>query len=280
MRQPDIKIVSYLAPNMFWFYSAVGEYFSRVLDVEIDIIQSQSDPLSDPLLLQDQIDIAFICGLPFIRYERVIPNQLQALAAPVMQCLRYQNRPVYFSDIIVNVDSSILTFNDLAGKTLCYNDPGSNSGYNLLLHRLIEAGHSNSFFGKAIQSGSHQRSINLVVEGIADCSAIDSTVLEQELRNSPELAHRLRVIESIGPYPMPPIVVAQHLGTDLIACLHSALLQPDTQMQSAMDKAQIQHYVAVESEDYGILATMYDTVVQAGYTTLSSRIFLPPIASR
>lgn len=264
MWSDKLRLVSYLAPNMFWFYSAVGEYFSRVLDIETDIVQSQIDPLSDPLLLQDRLDIAFICGLPFIRHHRVIPNQLQALAAPVMQCLRYQNRPAYFSDIIVNVDSCLMTFDDLAGKIWCYNDPGSNSGYSLLLHRLLQAGYPKSFFGKAIQSGSHQRSIHMVVEGIADCSAIDSTVLEQELRNSPELAHRLRAIESIGPYPIPPIVAAQHLGTDLINRLHLGLLQPDPEMQAAMDKAHIQRYVAVESEDYAVLAKMHDTVVQAG----------------
>ncbi|MBV9388056.1 MAG: PhnD/SsuA/transferrin family substrate-binding protein [Chroococcidiopsidaceae cyanobacterium CP_BM_ER_R8_30] len=265
MQQPDkLRLVSYLAPNMFWFYTAVRDYFNRVWDIETDIVQSQLDPLSDPLLLQDQLDVAFMCGLPFIGHYQVIPNQLQALVAPVMQCLRYQNRPVYFSDIIVNVDSRLTTFDDLAGKTLCYNDPGSNSGYNLLLHQLIQTGHSRSFFGKMIQSGSHQRSINLVVEGLADCSAIDSTVLEQELRDSPELAHRLRVIESIGPCPIPPIVAAQHLGSEFIDCLQSALLQPDMELRSAMDKAQIRHYVAVHSEDYAAIATIYNTVVQAG----------------
>lgn len=268
-RLHKLRLVSYLAPNMFWFYSAIGEYFSRALDVETDIMQSESDPLSDPLLLQDQLDVVFICGLPFIQHYRVIPNQLQALAAPVMQCLRYQNCPVYFSDIIVNADSSLQRFDDLVGKTLCYNDPGSNSGYNLLLYRLIQTGHPKHFFGKATQSASHQRSINLVAEGLADCSAIDSTVLEQELRNSPELAQRLRVIESIGPCPIPPIVVAQHLGAAFINCLQLALLQPDIELQSAMDKAQIRHYVAVQFEDYAAIAMMHDTVVQAGDVTLA-----------
>ncbi len=259
-RQGKLSLVSYLAPNMFRFYSAVGAYLSRVLEIEIEIVQGLDDPLKDPLLREGRLDIAFICGLPFIRHYRVAPNQLKAIVAPVMQAKRYQNHPVYFSDIIVATDSSFTTLNDLTGKSWCYNDPGSNSGYYLLLHRLIEAGETSNFLGKGMQSGSHQRSIQLVCEGIVDYAAIDSTVLEQELRNLPALANNLRVIESIGPCPMPPIVVAQHLGATLIESVQLALLNPDTQLRSLMDEAQIQRYVSVQSEDYQAIANIYDTV--------------------
>lgn len=269
MNRPDkLRLVSYLAPNMFGFYEAVGAYLSRVLSVETQLVQSQYDPLEDPMMLQDQVDIAFICGLPFARRHREVSSQLQALVAPVMQASRYQNRPVYFSDIIVNAESHLHKFDDLANKTLCYNDPGSNSGYNLVRQRLIQGRYPNSFFGKVIQSGSHQRSIRLVVEEQADCSAIDSTVLEQELRDFPALSPRLRVIESIGPCPMPPVVAAQRLGSGLIDSLQSVLGQPDTALQSAMERSHIQRYVPVQSEDYTQLATMYDTAIKAGYEAI------------
>ena len=270
-RLDKLRLVSYLAPNMFGFYEAVGAYLSRVLGIEAQLVQSQYDPLEDPMLLQDQLDIAFICGLPFARRHRVADYQLQALVAPVMQHQRYQNQPVYFSDIIVNADSNLSRFDDLVDQTFCYNDPGSNSGYNLLRQRLIQAGYPSDFFGKVIQSGSHQRSIQLIVDSIADCSAIDSTVLEQERRNSPELSNRLRVIESIGPCPMPPVVAAKHLGSEFIDRLHSALLQPDIQLQLAMSQVGIQHYVSVQSEDYIPLSLMYDAAVQAAYELISSR---------
>ncbi|HEY9633827.1 MAG TPA: PhnD/SsuA/transferrin family substrate-binding protein [Coleofasciculaceae cyanobacterium] len=267
--QPQkLRLVSYLAPNMFRFYEDVGAYLSRVLGVETQLVQSQYDPLQDPMLLQDQLDIAFICGLPFARYHRVTGSQLQALVAPTMQASRYQNRPVYFTDIIVNAESNLLSFDDLGGKTLCYNDLGSNSGYNLVRQRLMQGGYPNSFFGKVIESGSHQRSVQLVANGLADCSAIDSTVLEQELRISPNLSNHLRVIESIGPCPMPPVVAAKHLGSLWLDKLQSVLCQPDTQLRSAMAQAGIQGYVAVQSEDYEAIAIMYDAALQAGYETI------------
>ncbi|MBW4575824.1 MAG: PhnD/SsuA/transferrin family substrate-binding protein [Aphanothece sp. CMT-3BRIN-NPC111] len=271
MNKPEkLRLVSYLAPNMFWFYEAVAAYLGRVFNLETHILQSDYDPLEDLVLLEDKLDIAFICGLPFIRLSQIASNQLVAIVAPVMQASRYQNSPVYFSDIIVNADSGIKTFDDLAGKTLCYNDPGSNSGYNLLRQRLIESGHPSSFFGKVIQSGSHQRSIRMVIDKLADCSAIDSTVLEQELRDYPELSNHLQVIESIGPCPMPPVVAAERLGRAFINQLNSALLQPDTELQSAMNRAQIRRYVSVSSSNYVPIGIMYDTAIRSGYESIGT----------
>ncbi len=268
-RPNKLKLVSYLAPNMFGFYEAVGEYLSRALGIETQVVQSQYDPLEDPMMLQEQLDLAFICGLPFARRHRVVSSHLQALVAPVMQASRYQNRPVYFSDIIVNADSRLITFDDLVGKTLCYNDPGSNSGYNLLCQRLMQGGYPSNFFGTVLQSGSHQSSIRLIVEGLADCSAIDSTVLEQELYDAPELSNRLRVIESIGPCPMPPVVAAQRLGSVLLDELQSVLCRPDRELQAAMKRSRIQRYVAVNSENYAEIGMIYDAVVAAGYEIVS-----------
>ncbi|HEY9604441.1 MAG TPA: PhnD/SsuA/transferrin family substrate-binding protein [Allocoleopsis sp.] len=254
---------------MFEFYAAVEAYLHRVFNVETQLVQSQYDPLEDPMILSDRVDIAFICGLPFARRHQVASKQLQALVAPVMQHPRYKNRPIYFADIIVKQDSPFLRFDDLAGQTLCYNDLGSNSGYNLLRQRLIQGNYPSQFFGKAIQSGSHQQSIRLVIEELADCAAIDSTVIEQELRDFPELAHHLRVIESIGPCLMPPVVVAQRLGTALIQELQSALLHPDSELNAAMKRSHIQHYATVQSEEYAGLGDLYHKAIHAGYEAIS-----------
>jgi phosphonate transport system substrate-binding protein len=264
-----LTLVSYLAPNFFWFYKAVVASLGKVLQVEMQVIQSLLDPLEDPLLLQDQVDIAFICGLPFARYQRINAEQLEILVAPVMAEMRYQNRPVYFSDLIVQANSGFTTFEDLAGTTLCYNDLGSNSGFNLLRQRLIQSGLPKRFFGQAIPSGSHQRSIQWVAEGLADCAAIDSTVLEQELRDIPELTTRLRVLESIGPCPIPPIAVSQRLGSEVIHQLQAALLQPDTTLRTAMEKAHIKCFLAVGAKDYAPIAQTYEAALEKGYEKLA-----------
>ncbi|BAZ09964.1 ABC-type phosphate/phosphonate transport system periplasmic component-like protein [Calothrix sp. NIES-4071] len=255
-KQNYLQVVSYLAPNWFDFYQAVVAYLSRVLGIETQLHQGEYDPLEDPLLLQDQLDLAFICGLPLIRRWQLAPK-LQPLVAPVMISARYQQRPIYYSDVIVNANSDLVKFEDLAGKTFCYNDLGSNSGYNLLRYKLIQSGYSQSFFGETIQSGSHQNSIRWVVDGIADCAAIDSVVLEQERNNFPELSQQLRVVEALGPSPAPPLAYSWHLDKSLVEQIRLALLHPDTQLQAAMDKYRVKSFATVELEDYFGLARMY-----------------------
>ncbi|ODG99650.1 phosphate ABC transporter substrate-binding protein [Nostoc sp. KVJ20] len=252
-----LHITSYLAPNWFEFYQAIAAYLGRVLRVEFQLQQGEYDPLEDDLLFQDQIDLAFICGLPLIRYSQIVSNQFQTLVAPVMQSSRYSNCPVYYADVIVNANSNIKKFTDLAGKTFCYNDLGSNSGYNLLSHRLVQEKYPENFFSKTLQSGSHQRSIRWIVEGLADCAAIDSVVLEQELKDFPELSQHLRVVEVLGPSPMPPLVVAQRLGISLIQQMQLALLQPDAELQRVMKQFGVRRFAAVRLEDYQMLYQIY-----------------------
>ncbi|MBD2438115.1 PhnD/SsuA/transferrin family substrate-binding protein [Nostoc sp. FACHB-110] len=260
-----LRVVSYLAPNWFWFYEAILAYLSRVLDVQTQFHQSKSDPLEDPVLLTDQLDLAFICGLPLVRYAQVVVNPLQPLVAPVMEAPRYQNRPIYFTDVIVNAKSQLFSFADLANTTFCYNDPGSNSGYNLIQHRLLEGGHPKNFFAQTIQSGFHQRSIRWVVDGVADCAGIDSVVLAQELQNFPDLSQHLRVVEVIGPCPIPPLVAAQHLDKSLIQHMQAALIQPDRELKTAMKKVGVKRFATVNLSDYEAIATIYKSASQAGY---------------
>lgn len=259
---------SYLAPNFFWFYQAIATFLERSLDVNLEISQSQFDPLDDPSLVHDQIDVAFICGLPLIRYCQMNVGQIEAIAAPVIQAERYRNRPIYFSDVIVNATSSITTFEQLADRSFCYNDLGSNSGYNLVRNRLRQGQYSPDFFGRVIQSGSHQRSIQWVVEGKADCAAIDSTVLEQELRHSPQFTQSLRVVESLGPCPIPPIVAATRLGNEFLASLQYALLNPDPILKQHMQQAGIQRFAATHSKDYEAIAHLHEKAIRAGYAVI------------
>lgn len=261
-----LNAVSYLAPNWLDHYQAIVHSIGRVLHREIQLEASDLDPLED--LQNRHVDLAFICGLPFIRNCRIAEGQLKAIAAPVMQSDRYQNRPVYFSDMIVRTDSQFHCFSDLAGSTVCYNDPGSNSGYYLLRYRLLQEQSESRFFKQAVQSRSHQRSIRWVIEQKADCAAIDSTVLEQELRVFPKLAEQIRIVESSDPCPMPPIVVAQQLGEDLIDQIQTALLQPDAELKAAMAQMNVSRYAAVNTQDYEAIATIYDSVANSHFSQL------------
>jgi len=274
----SLTVVSYLSPNLFWFYEAIGEYLSRTFNILVQVKQSWADPFTD-LLQQTELDIAFVCGLPLIRACHAAPDRLLAIAAPVMQSGRYQDRPIYFSDVVVNADSSVTQFEQLAGKRFCFNDLGSNSGYNLMRHQLMQGRYSIPFFRKVMQSGSHQQSIQWIIEQKADCAAIDSVVLEQELqqfqkgqslagilKRSPDLS-QLRVIASLGPTPMPPIV-ASHRLEPILELLQLALLRPDAKLRSQMQQAGICRFTGVQTSDYEAIYQIYNQTHHSEYAVI------------
>jgi phosphonate transport system substrate-binding protein len=273
------KAVSYLSPNLFWFYKAIAEAFERQCKLTVELVEAKCDPLDDKLLQHDQWDIAFICGLPLIRHNRKAAKPLQLLAAPVMLGDRYENQPIYFADIVVNAASNLKRFEDLEGTRFCYNDRGSNSGYNLLRYRLLQHLHREEtfspasrgktfYFSNVQQSGSHQRSLQWIATGLTDCATIDSVVMETELRQFPELGKSLRIIESMRS-PMPPIAASSRLAPSLIEQLQNTLFNPDPDLAAAMTIAQVKRYAKVTGQDYEPIAVTFDAAMQFGYEAIA-----------
>jgi phosphonate transport system substrate-binding protein len=134
---------------------------------------------------------------------------------------RAEGRPVYFSEVIVPADSPARSVGDLASAEWTCNDSHSLSGYFAIMERLARIEGADPRFRF---SGSHLSSIDLVVAGAAEAAAIDSNVLLRELRRRPELAQRLRRIDSWGPRPMQPTIARASLAPDVRNAVAEALL--------------------------------------------------------
>lgn len=154
-----------------------------------------------------RIGVALICGLAYSLLHDQQPDQLLALAAPVVDDPRSDDAPVYFSEIVVPARSDARTLQDLSGRRFACNEEMSFSGYRALEHELRARGSTREFFGERVRTGSHGASLESILQGKADAAAIDSHVLLLARRRDPALAESLRVIESLGPYPAPPIAV-------------------------------------------------------------------------
>lgn len=215
-----LVFASYLAPNMLQLYrfitASLGERLGMETHLEVGTSFSQ--------VIDGEVDVAFLCGLPYVR----LAKHLEPLAAPVLAGDRYRAQPVYFSDVIVAKDSRFQSFADLRGASWSFNDIDSHSGYLVTLVRLLDLGQTDQFFGRVVDAGWHQVSIELVAEGRVDASAVDSHVLAVELRNRPELQNRLRVIESLGPSPIQPIVARRALDARLRREIRAALVEMAT----------------------------------------------------
>lgn len=88
-----------------------------------------------------------------------------------------------------------------------------------------------------------------------------------QLLVSPFSAH-LRVINTISHCPLSTVVAASRLGSAFLEALQLAFCEADRELQTVRERSHIQHYVAVQSEEYNAIATIYETIVKVGYLVL------------
>jgi phosphonate transport system substrate-binding protein len=103
-----------------------------------------------------------------------------------------------------------------------------------------------------LAAGSHEASVELLLEGDVDAAAVDSTVLDLLRRRDPSLASRLRIIERWGPSPSPPWVVSATVPAALRAALRAALLAMahDPRGRSVLPTGLTSRFAAVTDADY------------------------------
>ena len=250
----QLRWVSFLAPNMYPVYSFVARAVGRRLGVSTEIAAGRSFAA----FASGDADVGFICGLPYVELSRLDPPPIELLGAPILSGRRYGGRPIYFSDVIVAASSDVRSFEDLAGRSWAYNEPHSHSGYNLTRYRLATMGVTSGFFGKVVEAGYHQLAIRLVAEGAVDASAIDSQVLEIELRDHPELVEQVKVVDVLGPSTIQPVVAAARLDRGLKRDLTTVLLglAEEQGARAALATGFVERFVRMTDVDYDDIRAM------------------------
>jgi phosphonate transport system substrate-binding protein len=255
--KPPVKplvFANFLAQNMTSVYTEVALSVGRALGRPAELIAAQSfDQLGD-----GSIDVAFLCGLPYIRLRREHPDMLHPLAAPVLDGARYQDRPVYFSDVIVCEDSPLRSFADLRGRNWAYNEPTSFSGYLLVRHYLLQMGETEAFFGSLVFSGSHQESLRRILNDEVDASAIDSHVLGVEQLRRPDLAGQIRVIAVLGPSTIPLAVATAGVSDEVQEGVRDALcaLGRDRASRDVLGSGLIRRFTPIDDTAYDDIRRM------------------------
>ena len=219
-----LRLTSSQAPNSEFIGRAIAAYLANRLGLVVEFVDDVPWRERERLLESGEVHAGWICGLTYVLKPHVGQVGVELLAAPVMAGARYMRRPVYFSDVVVRSDSSIRSFADLRGASWGYNEPGSHSGFNIVRFQLAQRGELSGYFGDIIETGSHEQSLAMIEAGVLDAAAIDSTVLETEIRRRPGLAQLLRVVEIWGPSPAPPWVVSRRVTQDLRGKLREVLL--------------------------------------------------------
>lgn len=191
-------------------------YLEAATGARVQFVQrGMYSPIIDGLRA-GQIDVAWICGFPYVLHAR----EFHLLAVPL-----WRGRPLYQSYLIAGSHSAAAALADLRGRSFAFSDPLSNSGYLYVRYLLAQQKQRiDDFFGRSFFAHSHPNVVEAVAEGLAEGGAVDGYVWEVLAQVMPALTQRTRVLQRSPHFGFPPLVSGAHVDAATRARVQQALL--------------------------------------------------------
>lgn len=166
-----------------------------------------------------QVDFGFI---PPFAY--VLANQ-ESGAEVILTAIKKNGKATYQSQFLVGADSEIKDFQDIKGKTLAFVDPSSTSGYLFPGAYLINQGIDLEKDIKYVNSGGHDKSLQLLLNGDVDVIAVFGEVIERYKDEFPDAGERTRILGFTEDIPGVSVTVKGDMDTELKQNIEDALLK-------------------------------------------------------
>ena len=200
------------------FLSRWGKYLSDQIKSEVTFIARESYQVILDQLFSGQIDAAWICGYPFVRFE----SQLSLLSVPL-----FGGSPTYQAYLIRSrkLSSQIQGWSDLRNKVLAYSDPLSNSGWLVAQAELAKAGIATRDLKRTFFAHGHRNVAEAVASGLANAGSIDGYVWETMLQQNMAAVAQTEVVWKSESFGFPPIVSRRGVSHALFVPLQKALMQ-------------------------------------------------------
>jgi len=200
-----IGLTPVLLEDQVSFLKSWRAFLEQKLGTPVQFVQRASYQEITDLLLRGHLDLAWLCGYPYV----LNADRLGLLAIPL-----YAGQPLYRSYILVwDEDSTARTLTDLEGRIFAFSDPLSNSGY-LFPQYVLSALQlrPEQFFRRTFFTWSHRRVIEAVAAGLAEAGAVDSYVWDMLSRQRPDITARTRIVERSPYFGFPPLVTGTQLS--------------------------------------------------------------------
>jgi phosphonate transport system substrate-binding protein len=169
-----------------------------------------------------QIDIAMFGPFSYVLAKNQDPG-ITAVAAVIDE---KGGQPGYVSYGITRADSPITDLAGYAGRTVCFVDPNSTSGYLYPTAGLIEAGVDPETGITPTFAGGHDASALAVASGQCDAGFAYDAIVDSQLINSGQLQPgQLRVVWRSETIAGSPIAVASDVSPELRQTIADTLVQ-------------------------------------------------------
>jgi len=227
-------------------------------------------PLSRPqeeLWRRTDIGCVFVvCGYPIaMGYFAVIP-----IAAPIPSAPWARGRAVYRSDLIVKADSRFQTLTDTFGGRLGWTTNHSHSAFNALRYHLLQyrTPARPTLYSQVVGDlGSVRKLFESVCDGTIDVASVDAYWHLLLLHHQPELAARVRVIESTATAPLPAFVASPAVPAEIVDRLAAGFRSAHDQpwFRPLAEAIMIVGFAAPSVDDFNIIRARDLAANRAGY---------------
>lgn len=194
------ELLMYVAP------SRVREASEAWLQHTLELLGARRDDASaldlPTLWLSPQLLFAQTCGYPLMTLLR---GKVRVIGRPRYELPR-ASAGNHCSLLVVRADDprrSVEAFFDSRGLI---NSPDSNSGMNLLRHRLAPLQRDGRFFSSVRYTGGHRDSLQALKAGQGDLAAIDSVTWDYLARDHSDEVAGLRILDRSAPSPTLPFI--------------------------------------------------------------------------
>lgn len=244
----NVCVGSMITPEEgYEYYKRLLDYIGQKLGLKINFIDKNTYAEVNALLKSGSIDLAFVCGGPYIDGHEQFG--LELLAAPLVN-----GKTVYYSYIIVRKESGIRDLQGLRGKTFAFVDPLSNTGRLLPTYILQEEFRERpeDFFKECLYTYDHDKSIRAVAHGLVDAAAVDSLIWDYMDKNNDEHTKQTKIIYVSGPCGIPPVVVRPGLDARLKARLKDTFLNmhEDKTGRDILNRMFVDRFVEIDDSRY------------------------------
>lgn len=212
------------------------------------------------LWLSPQLLFAQTCGYPLMTLLR---GKVRVIGRPVYQ-LPHSRDGNHCSLLVVRQDDprhALAGFFDSHGLI---NSADSNSGMNLLRHRLAPLQRGGRFFSSIRFTGGHRDSLRALREGHGDLAAIDSVTWDYLARDHSEEVAGLRILDRSAPGPSLPFIGPAHLDEAGARDIREALNQALRELPEVAATLAIRELLPAAEADYQVLLDYRDEAARFG----------------
>ena len=227
-------------------YADFISYLSEATGRPVELEQRRTYLEVNEMLELGEIDLAVVCTGAYILGKDDFSMEL--LVAP-----QVNGETVYYSVLIVPIDSQAQDITDLQGKVFAFTDPISLTGRLYPTSIVQELGYQpEEYFGKVFFTYSHDEAIYAVANNIADGANVDSLVYEYAVSRDPSLLEKTKIIHTSQPFGIPPVVVNPDIRPQVKQDLQDLFLNMkyDVLGQKALFSLGTDEFVLIEDEVY------------------------------